>query len=149
MTFLTSYIHMSAGQGELTLIMIEVHMIPTRGVMTGRAVFTKLTTVCVISLMARIAIQGRAFELLVHMARLTGDVNVSALQFECGQVVVELCRSPTIRGVTLAAIHTKATLVRIVATMTRITVLLCHLEIAVAACINMALNTGKSQVLSG
>ena len=79
MTLLASYICVSTSQWELTFVMIEVDMIPTGGVMAGRAVGAKFSTVIVILLMTRIAVHRRTFELLIYVARLTGHFRMPAL----------------------------------------------------------------------
>ena len=149
MTFLTSHAHVSAGQGEPALIMIEVHVIPTRGVMTGRAILPKLSIVLIVQLVTGITILRSSLELMIDMARLTSYIYMPAFQFERGEVVVELCRRPASRGMALTAVRAKATLMRVVAVMTGITVLRCHFKIAKAACIDMTLRAGKACMLSG
>ena len=68
MTFFASQGRVGAGQRKVRAIMIEVNLIPTGGVVTGRTVSTKFSIVIVISLMAGITIRWRAFELFIYMA---------------------------------------------------------------------------------
>lgn len=149
MALLTIQIGVCAGQRELALVMIEAHMIPARGVMTGGTILPKLPIVLVILLVARITIYGCPFELFIYMAGLTGYVRMTAFQFKRGKIVIELGRRPAIRGMALAAIHAKATLVRIVSSMAGVAILQRRLEIAKETCIYVTLHTGKSDMLSG
>jgi len=59
---------MSTGEWEFAAVMIEIHMVPTGRVMTGRTVCAKIAIMVIILLMTRIAIHGRAFELVIYMA---------------------------------------------------------------------------------
>src|SRR5512143_4023137 len=68
-------------------------------------------------------------------------------QFERREVMVESCGRPAIRGVTLAAIRAKATLVRIIAVVAGIAILLRHLEVTNTAGVDMALVTGDTHML--
>ena len=68
MTFLTSQRCVGAGQWKVRAVMIEVNMIPTGGVVAGRAVCAKFSIMVVILLMAGIAIRWRAFELFIYVA---------------------------------------------------------------------------------
>jgi len=79
MALLTGQGCMGTGQWKIAVVMIKIHMIPTGGVMTGRTVFTKLPIMIVISLMTRIAIRGRAFELLIYVARLASHFHMPTL----------------------------------------------------------------------
>jgi hypothetical protein len=79
MTLFASQGGMSTGQREFTIVMIKVDMIPTGGVMTGRAVRAKLSIVIVILLMTGVAIHRRASELLIDMTGLTRDFRMPAL----------------------------------------------------------------------
>ena len=80
------------------------------------------------------------------MTVLAGKACMSASQGEIAQVMVEGCRSPALGGMALAAIETKATLMRLVGVMTGVAILPRHREIAEAACIHMALHTGNSNM---
>ena len=43
MTALTGYARVTAGQWELRAVVIEIYVIPARGIMTGRTILPKLT----------------------------------------------------------------------------------------------------------
>lgn len=79
MTLFASQGGVNTGQREITIVMIKVDMIPTGGVVTGCTVCAKFSSVIIISLMTRIAIQGHAFELLIDVARLTKDFRMPAV----------------------------------------------------------------------
>ena len=79
MATLTGYAGVTSGQGELRLIVIEIYVIPGRGIVTGRAVLAKLTVVSILLLMAGIAIGWRARKYIVAMAGLTRSLGVFAL----------------------------------------------------------------------
>lgn len=76
MAALTSHSRMRAGQGKVAAAMIEVRVVPIRRVMTGSTVCTILTVMFVISLVAGVAICGRAFVLIVQMAGFTSHVRM-------------------------------------------------------------------------
>ena len=148
MALLASDSHMSARQREVTAAMIEVGILPTGRVMTGSAIRTKLSIVCVIPLMAGIAVCRRALELLVDMARLASYVLMLAFQFERRKIVVEFCGRPAIRCVTIYTAKAEATSMRLVGLMTGIAVLQRYLEIPEAAGIDVALYTGKTYMFA-
>jgi hypothetical protein len=148
MTLLTSQGRVSTGQREVTFVVIKIHMIPTGWIMAGRTVFTKLPIVLVILLMTRIAIHGRSFELLIDMTRFTGDVRMPALQFERGEIMIELCGRPAIRGVAIGAAETKSSFVRFIALVAGVAILRGLLEVADAAGIDMALHASQTHMLT-
>ena len=82
------------------------------------------------------------------MALLTRHIHMCARQWKITEGVIERRRAPAIHGMTLAAIEPKATFMRLVVLMARITVLHGHREIAQTARINMALHAGKTDVLA-
>jgi hypothetical protein len=61
---------------------IEIGILPIRGIMAGRAIGSILTFVRIILLMAGIAVRGRAPENLVTVAGLTGNLLVLAFKLE-------------------------------------------------------------------
>lgn len=126
MTALTGHARVRAGQREVAEVVIEIRIMPIRGVMTGSTIRTILAVVCVFLLVAGDTVHRRAPELSVHMAGLTSHVCVFAFQLKRRQVVIKLCRSPAIRSMTLAAIQPEPPLVRLVIMMTGVTILQCH-----------------------
>lgn len=82
------------------------------------------------------------------MTVLAGQPGMSTLQRECSEIVIELCRGPSIRGVTLAAIQPEASLVRFIGVMAGIAILRSHRKISQAACVDMALDTGDADMLT-
>jgi hypothetical protein len=50
MTLLASSGRVGTGQGEVTVVMIKIHMIPTARVMTGRTILAVLTILIVAQL---------------------------------------------------------------------------------------------------
>ena len=109
---------MGAGQWELSAIMVKVHMVPTGGVMTDRTILPILSIMRVVLLMARITILRRAFELLIHMARFTGDACMLALKFEGRQIVIKFGGRPAIRSMAARAVHSKSPFMRLILLMT-------------------------------
>ena len=71
-----------------------------------------------------------------------------AFQFKRGKIVVKLCRSPAIRSVTLAAIRSEATFVRLILPMAGRAILQCHGKITEPARIGVTLYTGNADVLT-
>lgn len=59
---------MSAGQGEVAAVMIEIDIIPTGRIMASRAVCAELTVMGVILLVTGNASCRCAFKLLIDMA---------------------------------------------------------------------------------
>lgn len=144
MTLLTCQARVGAGQREVAEVVVKVCIMPIRGVMAGGAIGAVLTVVIIILLMTGITIHRRASGLPVYMTRLTGYICVFALQLESRQAVIELCRSPAIRGVTLTAIQPEAAIVRLVVMVTGVAVLQRYREVAQGARVDMALHTGKT-----
>jgi hypothetical protein len=58
---------MGTGQRKFSAVMIEIHMVPTGGIMTGGTVCAKISVVIDVLLMAGIAIHWRTFKLLIDM----------------------------------------------------------------------------------
>ena len=148
MTALTCYSGMRAGEREVAAVVIEIGVFPVGWIMTGHAIRAILAAVCVIALVAGNTVHRRAFVLPVDMTGLTGHIDVFAFELERRQVVIERCRGPTIRGVTLAAIQPKATLVRLIVMMTGIAILQRHREVTRAARVDMTLHAGKTRVFA-
>ena len=71
MTAFTGYTSMSTGQWELRPVVIEIDVIPTRGIMTGGAIPAELTVMSILLLMTGKAVRGCACKYMVAMARLT------------------------------------------------------------------------------
>jgi hypothetical protein len=139
---------MRASQWKVAAVMIEIDIVPTRRIMTNRAILAILTVVGILLLMAGKTIRRRTFVLPILMARFTGDFAMPAFEFERGKIVIEFCRGPSIRGVTLTAVRAEAALVRIIVEMTGMAVLWCHSEIAQRACVDVTLDTGEANVLA-
>lgn len=114
---------MPTRQWKVTAVVIEIDMLPTRGIMTRRTIGAILTVMFIIQLMAGITVAGCALMLLILVARFTGYFAMLAFQFERGKIVIEFCRSPALRGVALTAIGSKTALMRFIAKMTGIAIL--------------------------
>lgn len=140
---------MRTGQGKVAGVVIERGILPVGWIMAGGAIRAILTVMGIVRLVAGKAVHGRACVLAVCMAGLATYFGVLALQFERGQVMIELGGDPTIRSVALAAIRSKAALVRLVVEVTRITILPRHREIPNATRVDMALHTGEPHMLAG
>lgn len=102
MTVLAGHVRMTAYQRKRCPVMIEIGILPIGWIMTGRAIGAIISVVCIILLVAGIAIRGRALENLVDMAGVTGSFPVPAFKLEGRQVVIERCGSPAIHGVAIA-----------------------------------------------
>jgi len=113
---------MHSDQREGCSGMVKAHRLPIRGAMASGAVSTQLPVVCIIQLVARKTIHGRAFIHAVDVAILTGDTHMRADQFEGRQIVIETSRLPALRGVAGCAIRPQTALMRIVDLMARETV---------------------------
>lgn len=140
---------MGTGQGEAAEIVIEIGILPIRGVMASRAIRAVLSKVFVILAMAGVTIHGRPFELAVDMAVLTSRLRVLTLEFERREVVIEGCRRPAIRRVALAAILSKTAFVWVIVPVTGRAILGGHLEVTQSSGIEMTLDTGDLSVRSG
>jgi hypothetical protein len=119
MTLLTGQPRVLARQWKGTQVVIEIGILPIRGVMTSGAIRAKLTIMFIILLVAGVAIHRGAFELSIHMAGLTINFCVFAFQFECREIVIELCGCPAFCGMTFRAVQTESALVRLILEMTR------------------------------
>ena len=82
MTVLAGHICMPAYQREPGKVVIEIGILPVRGVMAGRAVGAILARVLVILLVAGIAVRGSAQENPVEMTGFTRSFKVLSLQLE-------------------------------------------------------------------
>jgi hypothetical protein len=114
----------------------------------NRAVRTILSLVFIILLVARITIRGRAFELLVDVTGLTSHLGMFTFQLECHKVVVECRGYPAVRSMALAAIGTKAALVRLIVEMTGIAILRGRGELDYTSRIDVTLNTSNTHMLA-
>jgi hypothetical protein len=72
------HVCMRSGQRKVRFIVIESHIIPTCGRMTGRTIIAKLALMRVALFMTRIAIHRRALENIVNMTRCTGNAGMSS-----------------------------------------------------------------------
>lgn len=72
-----------------------------------------------------------------------------ALQFEGSEIMVKLCRGPSIRRMTLAAVDPKAARMRIVLVMAGIAILQCHRKVSQTTRIEVTLHTGKPDMFAG
>lgn len=118
MTLLAGHIRMAARQREWTLVVIEIDIIPTAWVMAQGTVGTVLSVMFIILFVAGKTVCGGIFIDAVLVACFTGSFGVLAFQFETREVVVELCGSPGIGGMTGGAIGAKTSLMRLIGTMT-------------------------------
>lgn len=149
MAILASHQRVRPRQREGAEVVVEVNMIPTRWVVANRAILPILSIVRIILPVTGVTIHRSPFELPVCVAGFAGNLYVPALESECRQVVIELCRRPALRRMTLAAIEPKAPLVRLIVMVTRVAVLLCHRKITKAARVGMALDAGDPDVFTG
>lgn len=149
MAILTSQPHMRAGEREIAEVMVEGCVRPIGWVVAGSAVCAILTVVFIIRLVAGITVHGRAFVLIVHMAGFTFHLRVFPLQFERRQVVIELCGSPAICCVALAAIQPEAALMRFIVVVTGMAILGGHREVIQAARVEVTLHASKIDMRPG
>ena len=147
MAALTSHTHMPTCQWKITAIMIEIRILPIGWVMTRGTIRAILTIMFIILLVTGITIGRRAYELSVYMTGLTGDFRMLAFQFEHREIVVELCRRPTLLCVAIHAAETVASVMRLILMMTGIAILNRHWEIAQPTRVEMTLITGKPHML--
>ena len=118
MTLFAGHIRMTAREREWTLVVIEIDIIPTAWVMTQRTVGAVLSIMFIILFVAGITVCGGVFIDAVLVACLTRSFGMLAFQLEAREVVVELCGSPGIGGMTGGAIGAKPSLMRLIGTMT-------------------------------
>ncbi len=137
---------MPAGQRKFGGIVIEMHIIPTGGVMADRAVTAILTTMGILLFVAGVTVCRSALEYLVDMAGFTRNFLVLAFEFEGCEIVIELRGRPPGLGVTISTVITKASVMWIVLLVAGITILLGDWKIAKAASIVVALVTGQSHM---
>lgn len=95
------------------------------------------------------AVRGQTRELTRYMTALTCCCCMRARQGKSAEIVIECCWGPTICAMTLTAVQTEASLMRLVCVMTGIAVLQCNGKVAQPARVDMALNAGQTHVLSG
>src|SRR5690349_166123 len=103
----------------------------------------------IVLLMAGVTILRRAFELVIYMAGLAGDLDMLAFEFESCQAVIELGRSPAIRIMTIGTAQTKSPCMWLILSMAGITILSHLVKIAEFAGVDMTLHTGDSHMFAG
>lgn len=79
MALFASQARVRTGQWEFAAVVIEVNMIPTRGVMTGRTICAKLPVMRVILLVTGETVRRCAFELIIGVTGLTSEIGVPTL----------------------------------------------------------------------
>lgn len=89
MTGLACYINMRTCQHETRRVVIELGRKPRGSSMAFLASSAQLAHVCIVLLMTRETIQGRAFKHSIHMALLAGHLYVGTVQFKNGTIVVK------------------------------------------------------------
>lgn len=101
--------------------MIEKGGLPGGSGMTLGAVRTKLSMVGIIASVTAKAVLWCAFELAVFVAGKTGNVDVCAIEFESGQVVVKRGWLPGGSAVAFGAICAKLSMMGIILGMASVT----------------------------
>ena len=147
MALFTLHIGMCAIQGESGTVVVKGHAIPTCRHMTGRTICAKATTVCIVLLMAGIAIRRCSLKDTVLMARFASYFRMGSFQLESRKIMIEFSRLPAIRGMAGPAVGAKTRLMRIVSAMTAIAILWRCRKVSQAARVNMALCTSHFQML--
>ena len=117
MTALTFQTDMPTREREVRFIVVEGHVIPTRGLVAGGTVRAKLSAMLILLAMAGVAIAGRAFVCPVLVTLFTLRLGVFPLQFERRQVVIEFGGRPAVGGVAGGAVGAEAPLVRFIVAM--------------------------------
>ena len=130
------------------MLSIECSRSPRRAIVADCAIRAILSTVFIILLVAGITIRGCTFELLIDVTCLTSQLGMSTFQLECHKVVVEGRWCPAVYSMALTAIGTKAALVRLIVEMTGIAILRCRGKVAYTSRIDMALDTGNTNMLA-
>lgn len=148
MAVLAPYVRMRAGQRKDTLRVVERGVLPIVRRVTLAAVLSKAAVVFIVFRVAGVTIRWRAFENAVSMTILAFRFDMSALQFEGRQVVIEVSRLPGFGGMARAAIRSKLSLMRIVLPMAGETVRRRGLEIRKSAGIDVTANAFSLDVLS-
>nr|WP_236691003.1 hypothetical protein [Levilinea saccharolytica] len=102
------HLHMGAVQRELGQTVIKSDILPIGDGVTGFACRPILALVCVILLVAGIAIFWRAFKEPVNMTLFAGSSIMPTLKLEICQVVIKFGWSPTLRPMAGPALLTKS-----------------------------------------
>ena len=147
MALFTLHVGVRTIQGESGTIMVKGHTIPTCRHMTGRTICTKVTTVRIVLLMARVAICRCSFKDTVLMACFASHLCMGSFQLESRKIMIEFSRLPAIRGMAGPAVGTKTRFVQIVSAMTAIAILWRCRKVSQAVRINMTLSTSHFQML--
>jgi len=82
MTALTGQSCVATCQRETAAVVIEINIIPTGWIMTGRTIGTKLTVVIIILLVTGITVGRCTFENIILMTGLTRNFRMLTLQLE-------------------------------------------------------------------
>lgn len=82
MALLTWHIRMLSRQWEITFVVVEIHVIPTCRVMTGRAISAKIAAMFIVLLMAGVTIEWRTFVNTILMTRFAIHFRMVPFQFE-------------------------------------------------------------------
>ena len=90
-------------QRESGTTVVEIHVFPSAGNMTGSTIRAKLTHMCIFGRVACITILWRAFIQTIYMTGFTNDIHMQAVQRESRAAMIEGRRLPGINGVTLRA----------------------------------------------
>ena len=128
MTCLALEIRVPAGQRECSVVVIEGHVLPGRGLVTRSTLRSKLAAVCIVIGMAGIAVLRRALIDSVHMTGSALHICMTATQGKGGVVVVKRHVLPAARVMAGSTICAKLPIVLIIADMTGIAILRCALE---------------------
>lgn len=114
-------IHVSAGQPERRCVVIEDRPLPSGSAMAGAALFAKLPKVLIVSTVTGETVLRSAAISAGRMTRLASRIDVSPVQLEVGEIVIKLGGLPCVGGMTRGAIFTKASFMRFILLMARIT----------------------------
>lgn len=148
MALLTSQAGMPACQGEPAAVMIEIRILPVRGVVAGGTIRAILAVMLVILPVAGIAVGGRAHKNPVQVTRLAGDFLVLAFKLESRQVVIELRRGPAVLCMAVCTVGAITSSMGLIPLMARDTIPGGQLKICLAARIVMALIARQPGMLS-
>ena len=108
------HLHMGAVQRELGQIVIKSAILPIGDGVAGFACRSKLALVCIIFLVAGIAILRRALIPSGDVALVAGSRSVLAFKFEFRQVVIKCSWFPTLRAVTSPALLAKSSSMNVI-----------------------------------
>lgn len=121
--------------------MVEGCILPIGWDVTSLTLGSIAPIMFVVISVARIAIFGRAFEDIVHMAFFASDLSMLTFEFECGKIVVELRIFPGRGIMATLALSSILTVMFIIWSMAGITILRRRLQINNGARVQMALGT--------